>query len=60
MNLNKDNETTSYLIRKIPKKVWNKFKGYALIKGHNSVGELLRNIIFDWSNRYESERKSRD
>ena len=25
MNLNKDNETTSYLIRKIPKKVWNKF-----------------------------------
>lgn len=60
MNLNNDNETTSYLVRNIPKKTWNKFKGYALIKGHNSVGDLLRDIITDWSHRYEEETKDNE
>ena len=55
MNLNNNNETTSYLIKNIPKKVWNKFRGYALIKGHNSVGDLLRNIISDWSKKSDKE-----
>lgn len=53
MNLNKDNETTSYLVRDIPKKSWNKFRGYALIMGHNSVGDLLRDVIENWKTKYE-------
>ena len=60
MNLNKDNETTSYLVRNIPKKAWNKFRGYALIRGHNSVGDLLREIISKWSSRYETEAKDNE
>ena len=54
------NEKTSYLIKNIPKKQWNKFKGYALIKGYNSVGDLLRDIIFDWGNRCNTERSKGD
>ena len=48
MNLKKSNKTTSYLIKKIPKSNWNKFKGYALLSGYNSVGDLLREIIVSW------------
>lgn len=54
MNLNKDNETTSYLVKDIPKKSWNKFRGYALIMGHNSVGDLLRDIIENWKEGSET------
>ena len=49
------NETTSYLITRINKDSWRKFRGKAILNGHNSAGECLRNFIKSYS-----EKKSND
>ncbi len=49
------NETTSYLITKINKNSWRKFRGRAILNGYNNAGECLRDFIKSYS-----EKKSND
>ena len=49
------NKTTSYLITRINKDYWTKFRGKAILNGYNSAGECLRNFIKSYS-----EKKSND
>jgi hypothetical protein len=49
------NETTSYLITRINKNNWRKFRGKAILNGYNSASECLRDFINDYS-----EKKSND
>ena len=49
------NETTSYIITKINKDSWRKFRGKAILNGYNSASECLRDFINDYS-----EKKSND
>ncbi len=45
------NETTSYLVTKIDKKAWRKFRGTAILNGFNSAGECIREYIREYSKR---------
>lgn len=49
------NETISYLITKINKDSWRKFRGTAILNGYNSAGECLKDLIKSYS-----EKKSND
>ena len=49
------NETTSYLITRINKSSWRKFRGKAILNGYNNAGECLRDFIKGYS-----EKKSDD
>ena len=42
-------ETTSYLINKLDRKVWRKFRGMAILNGFNSAGACLRKFIENYS-----------
>ena len=42
-------ETTSYLISKLNKNVWRKFRGRAILNGFNSGGACLRDFIETYS-----------
>ena len=49
------NETTSYLITKINKISWRKFRGNALLNGYNNANDCLKDFIKSYS-----EKKSND
>jgi len=49
------NETTSYLITKINKIYWRKFRGNALLNGYNNANDCLKDFIKSYS-----EKKSND
>ena len=49
------NETISYLITKINKDSWRKFRGTAILNGYNNAGECLKDLIKNYS-----EKKSND
>ena len=49
------NETTSYLITKINKISWRKFRGTALLNGYNNANDCLNDFIKSYS-----EKKSDD
>ena len=49
------NETTSYIITKINKDSWRKFRGRTILNGFQSTRECLINFIENYS-----EKKSND
>ena len=53
-------ETTSYLITKLDRNSWRKFRGRAILNGHHSAGECLRDFVETYSkggSYFNGERK---
>ena len=38
-------DTTSYVVTDINKKSWRKFRGLSLLKGFNSAGDCIKDMI---------------
>ena len=39
------NSKTTYLVKDIDKKIWQKFRGISLLNGYSSSGECLNRLI---------------